>query len=144
MIRILSNDQIGPLLMRRSARMEEAEHAVKPILDDVKHRGDTALQEYARRFDNFTGASFLGSPADLARAADRVTSQFRSALEQASANIRAFARCQLPQDRLFEIAPGIQAGQIVRPLDTIAAYIPSGRYPLPSTLMMTAIPAQVA
>jgi histidinol dehydrogenase len=144
MIRILSNGQIDPLLFRRTARLEEAEHAVQPILDDVQRRGDAALREYARRFDNFTGSNFLADPADLACAATRVTREFRAALEQASANIRAFAAFQLPHDRLLEIAPGILAGQIVRPLDTVAAYIPSGRYPLPSTLMMTAIPAQVA
>lgn len=144
MIRILSNDQIDPLLFRRAARLEEAEHAVQPILDDVERRGDAALFEYARRFDNFSDSSFLADPAALAAAAARITPQFRSALERASVNIRAFAEFQLPHDRVIEIAPGILAGQIVRPLDTVAAYIPSGRYPLPSTLMMTAISAQVA
>ena len=51
---------------------------------------------------------------------------------------------QMPVEQLSEFAPGLWLGQIVRPLDTVAAYIPAGRYPLPSTLMMTAIPAQVA
>jgi histidinol dehydrogenase len=144
MIRILNRDQIGPLLERRAARLDEAEHAVQPILDDVQQRGDAALRECARRFDNFTGREFLADPAVLAEAATRVAPEFRCAVAHASSNIRAFAQLQLPQERLFEIAPGVFAGQIVRPLDTVAAYIPAGRYPLPSTLMMTAIPAQVA
>jgi len=62
----------------------------------------------------------------------------------ASANIRAFAEMQLPLAWLREVSPGLELGQVVRPLDTVAAYIPAGRYPLPSTLMMTVIPAQVA
>ena len=53
-------------------------------------------------------------------------------------------RCSCPAETLREVSPGLQLGQVVRPLDTVAAYIPAGRYPLPSTLMMTVIPAQVA
>src|ERR1044071_6612264 len=69
---------------------------------------------------------------------------FRDAVRTASKNISAFAKLQLPEPKSTVIAPGLKVGQIVRPLDTVAAYIPAGRYPLPSTLMMTVIPAQVA
>ena len=62
----------------------------------------------------------------------------------ASANIRAYARRQMPREWSAEAGAGLRLGQLIRPLDTVAAYIPAGRYPLPSTLMMTAIPAQVA
>ena len=65
-------------------------------------------------------------------------------METAAANIRAYAERQMPRAWTAQLKPGLQLGQIVRPLDTVAAYIPAGRYPLPSTLMMTAIPAQVA
>jgi histidinol dehydrogenase len=68
----------------------------------------------------------------------------RAALRVASANIRAYARLQLPEAKTIFPAPGLKLSQIVRPLDCVAAYIPSGRYPLPSTLMMTAIPAKIA
>ena len=65
-------------------------------------------------------------------------------METAAANIRAYAEAQMPREWSAQLEPGLQLGQIVRPLDTVAAYIPAGRYPLPSTLMMTVIPAQVA
>ncbi|OYW12568.1 MAG: histidinol dehydrogenase [Acidobacteriia bacterium 12-62-4] len=65
-------------------------------------------------------------------------------MKTASANIRAYAKLQLPVAKSVTVSPGLKLGQIVRPLDTVAAYIPAGRYPLPSTLLMTVIPAQVA
>jgi histidinol dehydrogenase len=82
--------------------------------------------------------------AELAESARRLSPAFRRALKTAGANIRAYAKTQVPAERHAELSPGIRLGQIVRPLDTVAAYIPSGRYPLPSTLLMTVIPAQVA
>ncbi len=65
-------------------------------------------------------------------------------METAAANIRAYAKRQMPHEWHFELVRGLRVGQIVRPLDTVAAYVPAGRYPLPSTVMMTVIPAQVA
>jgi histidinol dehydrogenase len=65
-------------------------------------------------------------------------------VETASRNIRLFAKLQMPAPKSATISRGLRVGQIVRPLDVVAAYIPAGRYPLPSTLMMTVIPAQVA
>ena len=144
MIRILPLTGSEELLRNRGARLEEAESTVRPILEDVERRGDAALHDYARRFDDFTGASFAAGPKQLSRAADSVTPEFREAILKASANIRAFAQHQLPISQTREIAPGIAAGQIVIPLNTAVAYIPAGRYPLPSTVMMTTIPAQVA
>jgi histidinol dehydrogenase len=73
-----------------------------------------------------------------------VSGEFRAAVEAAAANIRAYAGRQMPKEWSAQVRPGIRLGQIVRPLDTVAAYIPAGRYPLPSTVMMTVIPAQVA
>ena len=62
MIRILPISESADLLRNRGARLEEAESTVRPILEDVERRGDTALHEYARRFVNFTGASFAADP----------------------------------------------------------------------------------
>ena len=132
------------LLARRRARMARAEATVRPILEAVRRRGDRALLQYARRFDGFTGQSVRVPEAVLRNAERALAPGFRAAVETAAANIRAFAECQMPKEWVRELQPGLQAGQVVRPLDTVAAYTPAGRYPLPSTLMMTAIPAQVA
>jgi histidinol dehydrogenase len=144
MIRILESKQAGKLLARKAARFQEAETTVRPILDDVRKRGDRALVEYARKFDGLSRRSVAVPPKELESSAARLAPSFRAAVRTASRNIRAFSSMQLPQGGMREVAPGLRLGQIVRPLDTVAAYIPGGRYPLPSTLMMTVIPAQVA
>lgn len=143
-IRILEASQAKRLLRRKAARLEEAEAVVRPILEDVRKRGDKALLEYARKFDGLERKSVAVPVKEREAAAKRLSREFRSAVKTASANIRAYAKMQLPAERKEPVATGVELGQIVRPLDTVAAYIPSGRYPLPSTLLMTAIPAQVA
>jgi len=144
MLRIFESKNAGRLLKRRAARLAEAEETVRPILADVRKRGDRALIEYAKRLDGLDRPSVRVAARELRGAAGYVAPELRIAVETASANIRAFAQAQLPQPKQQTLAPGLCVGQIVRPLDAIAAYIPSGRYPLPSTLMMTVIPAQVA
>jgi histidinol dehydrogenase len=132
------------LLARRKSRLAEAEAVVRPILEAVRVRGDKALLEYARQFDALDRKTVTVPAADLQRACSGLAPKFRDAVETAAANIREFARMQLPAETLREVSHGLELGQVVRPLDTVAAYIPAGRYPLPSTLMMTVIPAQVA
>ena len=143
-MRILESKQIGRLLARKAARFEEAEAVVRPILDAVRKRGDKALLEYARQFDHLDRRSVRVPERELAAARDKLAPEFRQAVETASANIRAYAERQMPREWSRSMGAGVQLGQIVRPLDTVAAYIPAGRYPLPSTLMMTVVPAQVA
>ena len=144
MIRILESRDVGRLLARKAARLGEAEGVVRPILDAVRKRGDRALLEYARRFDKFDGRSVRVPRAALRAARRRLPAEFRDAVETAAGNIRTFARLEMPSEWAAKLESGAQVGQIVRPLDTVAAYIPAGRYPLPSTVMMTVIPAQVA
>ena len=144
MIRILESAGAGRLLARKAARFAEAETVVRPILDDVRKRGDRALVEYARRFDGFAGRRVRVSEADLDAARQGLAPAFRAALKTAAANIRAYAQHQMPRGWTRTLGSGLRVGQLVRPLDTVAAYIPAGRYPLPSTLLMTVIPAQVA
>jgi len=144
MIRIMPATEIAQVLKRRAARMKAAEAVVTPILAGVRRRGDQALLKYAREYDQLERKSVAVPEAELKAAAGRLTPEFRAAVDQASANIRAFAQRQMPREHFEELSPGLQLGQLVRPLDTIGAYIPGGRYPLPSTLMMTVIPATVA
>ena len=144
MIRIVTPAAMPRMLARRKARLAEAEAVVRPILEGVRSRGDKALLEYARKFDGLDRKSVVVPPAELERASAGLSAEFRGAIATASANIRAFAQMQLPAEKLRSVRRGLELGQVVRPLDTVAAYIPAGRYPLPSTLMMTVIPAQVA
>jgi histidinol dehydrogenase len=138
MIRILDYKDAVGLIARKTVRLEEAERIVAPIIADVRKRGDRALLEYARKFDGFSGDSVL-TPVE-----GSLTREMQCAVETAAANIREHARTQLPVEGFIEYPDGRRLGQIVRPLDSMGAYIPAGRYPLPSTLLMTVIPAQVA
>jgi histidinol dehydrogenase len=144
MIRILASKQIGQLLAHRTSQLSEAEAVVRPILEAVRKQGDKALMKYAQKFDGLERKSVRVPERELAAACGKLSPGFHKAVETASANIRAFAEMQMPPVRFRETEPGLRVGQIVRPLDTVAAYIPAGRYPLPSTLMMTVIPAQIA
>jgi histidinol dehydrogenase len=143
-IRILDSKDVGRLLRRKAARLTEAEAAVRPILEAVRTRGDRALLEYARRFDGFSRSGVRVPEKTLRAAREALAPEFRDAVRTSAANVRAYAERQKPKEWTSAVAPGLRLGQIVRPLDTVAAYIPAGRYPLPSTLIMTAVPAQVA
>jgi len=144
MLRILESKAMGRVLARRSARLTEAEDAVRPILAAVRDQGDAGLLQYARQFDGLDRNTVRVPEEELAAAAKRLSRDFRSAVKVAATNVRRYAQRQLPKGYIASFGPGLKLGQIVRPLDTVAAYIPAGRYPLPSTLIMTAVPALAA
>jgi histidinol dehydrogenase len=144
MVRIVPLEEAQRFITRKTVRLAEAEQVVAPILDAVRKRGDEAVLEFARKFDKLEGNSFLVSPAEWQAAESRVTPEFYAAIETAAKNIGEYAALQLPRETWTEFPDGRRLGQLVRPLDSMGAYIPAGRYPLPSTLLMTVIPAQVA
>lgn len=144
MIRIVESKAAGRLLQRRAARLAEAESTVRPILEAVRTRGDRALIEYARQFDRLQRRSVAVPRREWEAAASRLAPAFRKALRVAAKNVRAYAKLQLPRAGRIEPSPGLKLSQIVRPLESVAAYVPGGRYPLPSTLIMAVVPALVA
>jgi histidinol dehydrogenase len=144
MLRILPLAEAQSFITRKAVRLAEAEQIVAPILEAVRKRGDEAVLEYARKFDGLDGNSFTIPESEWRAAEARVFPEFCSALETASKNIREYAQVQLPSENWVKFPDGRRLGHIVRPLESMGAYIPAGRYPLPSTLLMTAIPAQVA
>ncbi|MFZ0589360.1 MAG: histidinol dehydrogenase [Bryobacteraceae bacterium] len=144
MIRILTETEAHSILNRRATLLTEAEEVVRPIVSAVASEGDRALLGFARKFDDLGERPLQVTPVELRAAAERLSSCIKSAIETATANIREFACAQLPQPFFREFSGGRRLGQIVRPLEVVGCYIPSGRYPLPSTLLMTAILAQTA
>lgn len=144
MLRILPLEEAQNFITRKALRLAEAEQTVAPILEAVRKRGDEAVLEYARKLDGLQGNSVTVAASEMRGAEASVSPQFRAALETAAKNIREHAELQLPRDNWVQFHDGRRLGHIVRPLDSMGAYIPAGRYPLPSTLLMTAIPAQVA
>src|SRR5262249_14215759 len=123
-----------------------AERVAAKIIADVRRRGDTALFSWARRLDRTTlTPKTLWIDAQRRKAALRdVPPALRSALEHAARNIRRVAEQQRPRNWTITVEPGVRVGQRVTPLDTIGCYVPGGRFSLVSTLLMTAVPAQVA
>ena len=144
MIRILDHGQADALLKRRAANLAQAETVAGPILEDVRKRGDAALIAYARRFDGIGDQPLAVGRDEIEAACRSASPELIASLKKARRNIELFARRQMPREFLAKFPDGHRAGQIVRPLESMGAYVPAGRYPLPSTLLMTAVPAQVA
>jgi len=117
---------------------------VRKIVADVRRSGDRALVKYARKWDGLqAGQPVRVATSEIRAAWKSAGPNLRSALERAAANIRRFCEWQKPAEWMRK-KDGISLGQLVRPLDSVGCYVPGGRYPLPSTLLMTVIPAQVA
>jgi histidinol dehydrogenase len=136
---------IAALERRGGSALDSVLTTVKRIVADVRKRGDRALLRYAAQFDGLIDPATLRiTQQEMAAAWDSITPALRDALSTAAAQIRAFAVNQLPASWSEETIPGLLTGQLVRPLASVGCYVPSGRHPLPSTLLMTAIPAQVA
>ncbi len=138
-------EMLAALEDRGGAALDAVLPAVKRIVADVRKRGDRALLRYAAQFDGLTNQANLRiTPEEMADAWDAITPAMRQALSTSANRIRAFAVSQLPASWSESPIPGLTTGQLVRPLGAVGCYVPSGRHPLPSTLLMTAIPAQVA
>ena len=116
---------------------------VQRIVDDVRHHGDSAVRKYARRFDKLRGPIEISS--DEIREKAKVTPPaVRKAIKEAARHIRRVSKKQIPQSWRTAVVPGVIIEQRVTPLDRVGCYVPGGRYPLPSSLLMTAIPAKIA
>src|SRR5680860_1292223 len=120
---------------------------VRAIVDDVRARGDAALLEYTRRFDQYevAHARNLEIPhARLQDALDALPSTQRHALETAAERLTAYAERQKTEPWEYTEQDGTRLGQQVTPLDRVGLYVPGGKAAYPSTLLMNAIPARVA
>jgi histidinol dehydrogenase len=115
-------------------------------LDDIRRQGDRALLRYTKRFDHLDlqKEGFTASAEEIRRAYREVPQGFEAAIRVAAANIRKAAHRQLPHPWTGNTSVGVSVGQIIRPLERVACYVPGGRFPLPSTVLMSVIPAQEA
>ena len=123
------------------------EQAVSAILADVQARGDEALMDYTRRFDRLDVHEAAGlrlSQAELQAALDGLPALERQALERAAERIRRYHEHQRTSSWMYTEADGTRLGQRVLPLDRVGLYVPGGKAAYPSSVLMNAIPAQVA
>src|ERR1039458_8407192 len=136
---------LAALEQRGGAALDAVLPAVERIVADVRKSGDRALLGYALKFDGLAGPKALRvTQEEMALAWKALDPDLRNALTTAARQIRNFARQQMPKSWTESNFAGLTAGQLVRPLSSVGCYVPSGRHPLPSTLLMTAIPAEVA
>ena len=147
MIRIVQFDPTEPksrrCCRRRSIRDRATETAAARIVARVRAEGDAAVRRFARSLDGWSGPIEV-SRRQIDAGARQAPAAVRAALKQAARAIRVVAEAQRPREWRVTPTPGVTVSQRVIPLDRVGCYVPGGRYPLPSSLLMTAIPARVA
>jgi histidinol dehydrogenase len=133
------------LEMRGSMSLDTVLPTVQKILREIRKRGDSSLIAYARKFDGLEKTLSLRITAEETAAAwIDLDPSLKDALTVAARQVRAFAKNQMPKSWQATSGKGLTTRQLVRPLDSVGCYVPGGRHPLPSTMLMTVIPAQVA
>lgn len=118
--------------------------AVSEVIAKVRSEGDAALTELTEKFDRVTPKSIRVSADEIEEASARLTPEMKQALEQAYSNIAKFHEAQKPQPIKVETQPGVVCEQVTRAINTVGLYIPGGSAPLPSTVLMLGVPAQIA
>lgn len=146
MIRIVlstNRREVAALLSPAVVRDPATTRAARRIVDRVRLDGDAAVTAYARRLDGLTG-SLEVTRRQMEAGAAATPPAVRAAIRRAAAHIRKVAKRQVPEGWRLNVGEGVSVEQRVIPLDRVGCYVPGGRYPLPSSLLMTAIPARVA
>lgn len=134
---------VDALLSPGRSRDAATDRRVAAIVADVRRKGDRALLRYARSLDALDGPIEI-SAREMQKAAASVPKPVRAAIRTAARNIRSVAARQVPRSWRLSVTAGVSVEQRVIPLDRVGCYVPGGRYPLPSSLLMTAIPAVAA
>ncbi|MBT8223339.1 MAG: histidinol dehydrogenase [Eudoraea sp.] len=132
------------LFKRPTPEFDEIEDQVKPVFQEVANRGDQAVQDYTRRFDRVDLQTFLCTPEEFEEAEAVVPADLNKAIQQAKSNIEQFHIAQRTGRIEVETAPGVLCWQEKKPIEKVGLYIPGGTAPLFSTILMLAIPAQIA
>ena len=138
-----SRTAVQALLAPERVRDAATERRVAKIVAAVRRDGDRALLRYARELDRLDGPIEV-TASEMRKAASRVPPRVRTAIRAAARNIRRVSTRQVPRPWRARVSSGVSVEQRIVPLDRVGCYVPGGRYPLPSSLLMTAIPAAAA
>jgi len=139
-----SNRRAIEALFAKKERADRVfERKVAGIVQKVRTGGDRALLRFARQFDNLSQAVEV-SREEMEAEAATVPADVRLAIRNAARNVARVAARQIPKHFDVEVVPGVQVEQRVEPIERVGCYVPGGRFPLPSSLLMTAVPARVA
>ncbi|MBU0758121.1 MAG: histidinol dehydrogenase [Nanoarchaeota archaeon] len=134
------------IFTRKKIDTSMVEESVRTIINEVKENKDQALFSLTKKFDNMdlTTENMMVSKQEITDAYANLTKTQITAIKKAAKNIFRFAESQMPKEFFKSFGKGVQLGQIIRPIDKVGLYVPAGNYPLPSTVLMTAIPAITA
>ncbi|WP_439902115.1 histidinol dehydrogenase [Microbacterium azadirachtae] len=142
--RSLSTAEMLAAVPRATAARAEALATATEIVEDVRVRGEESLREQAERFDRVTGHAIRVPREHLEEALAVVAPEVRAALEAAIERVRRGSAAQVPEDRETQIGPGARIVQRWQPVGRVGVYIPGGKAPLASSVVMNVVPAQVA
>ena len=123
---------------------DDVANAVRDIIAAVRREGDAALRRLTERFDGVRVEALAVSPAEFAAARGRLSSAQRAALERAVTNVETFHAAQRLEPYALDVMPGVRCERIVRPISAVGLYVPAGSAPLPSAVVMLAVPARLA
>ncbi len=140
----LNKEELRELTERPAVDTAAAFGIVKPILDDIKKRGQEAVLELAKKFDGFEGGSLRVSEEEFIEAGNKLDGKIKRAIEFAASNIGAFHVKQKPSSYEVETVPGVKCSREYRPVENAGLYVPGGSAVLPSTMLMLGIPAKIA
>jgi len=138
------NRNLEQIKNRQSNGNEKVIQIVREILSDVKENGDAAVRKYIEKFDGYKGGKLLVTEDEVKQAVSRVGLDFMRILERAAAEITAFHKKQILKPWQIKKPNGAVLGQIIRPLQRVALYVPGGTAVYPSTVLMNSIPARLA
>src|SRR6266550_3568000 len=139
--------QRARLLRRAEIQIDELIERVRPIIQEVRQRGDQALIEFTARFDRVQLAPdhLRVSREEIERAYQMLDTSVRGAIEHAIRNVRTFHQRQMPHEQWFtQVAPGVMAGEKITPVTSVGLYVPRGKGAFPSVMYMLATPASIA
>ena len=137
---IYNKNQVNELIKRSQSDVNQVLKTVTDIINDVKEGKDEAVKSYTEKFDGV----LVEDLKEIEEAYKNLDKKLLDSLESAASNIEKFHTAQIPKDWMMEVRPGITAGQVIRPINSVGCYIPGGRAAYPSSILMTVIPAKIA
>lgn len=142
--RVLSPAELLAAVPRADAARDEALATAARLVDDVAVHGEQALRDQAERFDRVSGHAIRVPAAHLDEALDELAPEIRAALDEAIRRVRTASAAQVPAPTVTELGPGARVTQRWQPVRRVGLYVPGGKAVYPSSVVMNAVPAQVA
>jgi len=143
----MSETEVSELLRRSEIDISELQDVVRPIILDVKNKGDSALVEYNNKFDkvSMTTSQLKATEEEFDQARENLEPSVKKAIEVSAKNIKKYHQAQMPIETWFiQIDEGIMAGEKITPISSVGLYVPRGKGAFPSVMLMLGIPAVIA